>query len=63
MQRVSPLRFSIDMTTDNSKPKAKALVELIEEFKKVAAQNSKNKNNKTEMRTTEGKVLRFTEPD
>lgn len=62
MQSVSPQQSSIDMNSDTPKPKAKALVELIEEFKKIAAQQSKNKKNKTEMKTTDGKVLRFTEP-
>lgn len=61
MLSVSHLRSSIDMDSDKSTSKAKALVELIEKFKQQAAQQSKDKKNKTEMKTTEGKILRFTE--
>lgn len=48
---------------DPNDPKAVALFNLIQRLYAEEAQKSKDPKNKTEMKTTDGKILRFTEPD
>lgn len=58
--------FAINMAMhlkDPNDEEARALVEWYWSMKSKEAQASKDPKNKTQMKTTDGKICKFTEPD